>query len=97
MNEIKISVIWFFLINAVTFLFWIFVGRWSMHNRRKIPGRLFEYLFFLFLFFASYYLTWSSSGILEGMKLFSRLALMFSCIISAIFTGYLYYIKKIYN
>ncbi|HEC88391.1 MAG TPA: hypothetical protein ENI52_03650 [Thermoplasmata archaeon] len=97
MNEIKISIILFFLINAITSLFWIFTGKWSINNKERIPGRLFEYLFFLFLFFASYYLTWLSSGILERTQLFFRLTLMFSCIISAIFTGYLHYIKKIYN
>ncbi len=92
MEEWKLIITLFLLISILTLTFWILFGRWVERNKEHIPGRLFEFLFFLFLFFATYYLTIAISygGVL-------RVSLMSSFIISAVFAGYLHYIKKIYN
>jgi len=96
-GDADLPVVLFLLFFIITNIFWIFTTIWALKNKQKIPGRLFEYLFFLFLFFASYFLTWAASGVLEGPQVISRLSFMIACIISAIYTGYLHYIKKIYN
>jgi len=87
----------FVLSSAVAIIFWTIVARWTARRKEKIPGRVFEYLFFLFLFFASYFLTWAASGVLQGPELLSRLSFMIVCIISALYTGYFHYIMKMYN
>lgn len=87
----------FVLSSAVAIIFWTIVARWVARRKEKIPGRVFEYLFFLFLFFASYFLTWAASGVLQGPELLSRLSFMIVCIISALYTGYFHYIMKMYN
>lgn len=79
-----------------TLIFWIFFSKWACKNKNKIPGRLFEYLFFLFLFFGTFYLTIIPySG--KSFQFAFRLSIMSFSIISAIFSGYLHYIKKLYN
>jgi len=85
------------LLSLLSIIFWFFFSLWVSKNRERIPGRLFEYLFFLFLFLASYFLTWAASGVLEGPQVLSRISLMMVCVISALYTGYFHYIKKIYN
>jgi len=95
MVEIQLVSIIFLIACIVTILIWIFIYKWVCKNKEKVPGRFFEYIFFLFLFFASYYLTWASS--FRGAKALFRLSLMASFLISAIFSGYLHYVKKIYN
>jgi len=87
----------FVLSSAVAIVFWTAVARRAARRKEKIPGRLFEYLFFLFLFFASYFLTWAASGVMEGPELLFRLSFMIVCIISALYTGYFHYIMKLYN
>ncbi len=85
------------MLSTLSIIFWSIFSVWISRNREKIPGRLFEYLFFLFLFLASYFLTWAASGVLEGPQVLSRISLMVVCVISALYTGYFHYIKKIYN
>jgi hypothetical protein len=85
------------LSSAITIIFWAFVARWAVRRKKRIPGRVFEYLFFLFLFFASYFLTWAASGVMQGPELLSRLSFMIVCIISAIYTGYFHYIMELHN
>jgi len=97
MEEIHLPMVLFLLSFIITNIFWIFVAKWALRHKQKIPGRLFEFLFFLFLFFASYFLTWAASGVLEGPKVISRLSFMIACIISALYTGYLHYIKKLHE
>lgn len=97
METTHLPLILFLLSFITTNIFWIFVTKWALKNKQRIPGRLFEFLFFLFLFFASYFLTWAASGVLEGPRVISRMSFMIACIVSALYTGYLHYIKKLYH
>jgi len=80
------------LIFVITVIFWEIIMRWIIKNKSKVPGRVFEYLFFLFLFFATYTQTMALS--LGGVV---RIYLMVIFITNAIFCGYIYYVKKIFN
>lgn len=87
----------FLVVSIITAVFWSLFSVWLSGNRKRIPGRIFEYMFFVFLFLASYFLTWAASGVLEGPQVISRLSFMMVCMISALFTGYFHYVKKMYN
>jgi len=83
-----------------TCLFWITLSGWAEENKEKIKGRTFEYLFFLFLFIASYFVTVASSFAGAGsvdQRNFIRLFYASIFVISAVFSGFLHYVKKIYN
>jgi len=83
-----------------TCLFWIIFSGWVEGNKEKIKGRPFEYLFFLFLFIASYFITVASSFArpdFMDQKVFVRLLYALVFVASAVFSGFLHYINKIYN
>ena len=83
-----------------TCLFWIILSGWAEENKEKIKGQTFEYLFFLFLFIASYFVTVASSFAGPGsvdQRSFIRLLYASIFVISAVFSGFLHYVKKIYN
>lgn len=94
-----VSLMLLFLVLLGTCLFWIIITGWAEENKERVMGRTFEFLFFLFLFIASYFITVASSS--GGPGLFQRnfvralYALVF--VVSAVFSGFLYYIKKVYN
>ena len=83
-----------------TCLFWMILSGWAEENRERIKGRTFEFLFFLFLFAASYFISVALSFVrpnLMDSKSFIRLLYALVFVISAVFSGYLHYIRKIYN
>jgi len=83
-----------------TCLFWMILSGWAEENRERIKGRPFEYLFFLFLFIASYFITVASSFArpdFMDQKVFVRLLYALVFVASAVFSGFLHYINKIYN
>lgn len=97
MEEWRIPITILLIVLLGTGAFWLFFYRWIMRHREKIHGRPFEYLFFLLLFFASYWTTWISSGALKGPQLVTRFSLVVVCVISALFAGYLHYMKKLHT
>ena len=94
-----VSLMFLFLVLLGTCLFWIIITGWAEENRERIKGRTFEFLFFLFLFIASYFITVASSSAGPGLvqRNFIRLLYALVFVISAVFSGFLHYIKKIYN
>lgn len=96
-NAVSLMLLFFVLLG--TCLFWIIITGWAEENRGRIKGRTFEFLFFLFLFIASYFITVASSSAGPGLiqRNFIRLLYALVFVISAVFSGFLHYIKKIYN
>ena len=95
-----VSLMLLFSMLLSTCLFWIILTGWAEENRERIKGRTFEFLFFLFLFIASYFITVASSFAGPGFvdqRSFIRLLYALVFVISAVFSGFLHYIKKIYN
>jgi hypothetical protein len=94
-----VSLMLLFCVLLGTCLFWIIITGWAEENRGRIKGRTFEFLFFLFLFIASYFITVASSSAGPGLiqRNFIRLLYALVFVISAVFSGFLHYIKKIYN
>jgi hypothetical protein len=94
-----VSLMFLFCVLLGTCLFWIIITGWAEENRGRIKGRTFEFLFFLFLFIASYFITVASSSAGPGLvqRNFIRLLYALVFVISAVFSGFLHYIKKIYN
>jgi hypothetical protein len=85
---------------VLTIIIWQLLVRSILKNREKIPGRTFEFLFFLFLFLASYAITFIASFSINPQKIFESVVmyiLFIPAFISAVYCGWLYYIKKICN
>jgi hypothetical protein len=84
----------------LTIIIWQLLARAILKNREKIPGRTFEFLFFLFLFLASYAITFIASFASESEKISDSVImyiLFIPAFISAVYCGWLYYIKKVYT
>lgn len=84
----------------LTIIIWQVLARFVIKNSIKIPGRTFEFLFFLFLFIASYAITFIASFLNEPAKIFDSVLmyiLFIPAFISAVYCGWLYYIKEINN
>jgi hypothetical protein len=101
-SALKDAVSLMFLFYALlgTCLFWIIITGWVEENKERIRGRTFEFLFFLFLFSSSYFITVASSSVGPSplnQRNFIRLLYGLIFVISAVFSGFLHYIKKIYN
>jgi hypothetical protein len=85
---------------VLTIIIWQLLVRVILKNKEKIPGRTFEFLFFLFLFLASYAITFIASFSTNPEKIFDSVVmyiLFIPAFISAVYCGWLYYIKKVYN
>jgi hypothetical protein len=85
---------------VLTILIWQLLVRSIMKNKEKIPGRLFEFLFFLFLFLASYAVTFIAAFSVNPSKIFDSVImyiLFIPAFISAVYCGWLYYIKGFCN
>lgn len=84
----------------LTILIWQLIARSILKNRNKIPGRTFEFLFFLFLFLSSYAVTFIASFVSQPTKIFDEVLmyiLFIPSFISAVYCGWLYYIKGVSN
>jgi len=85
---------------VLTIIIWQLLVKSILKNREKIPGRTFEFLFFLFLFLASYAITFIASFTEEPNRIFDSVImyiLFIPSFISAVCCGWLYYIKKVCN
>jgi hypothetical protein len=81
----------YFYYIVLTILIWLVISRKILEKNIKIPGRLFEYLFFIFLFNSTYFSAFSLAKIYSEYML---LAVIVS-IISAAYCGFLYYVNGI--
>jgi len=84
----------------LTIIIWQLIIRAVLKNKDKIPGRTFEFLFFLFLFLASYAITFIASFLNDPTKIFDEVMmyiLFIPSFISAVYCGWLYYIKGVCN
>ncbi len=84
----------------LTIIIWQLLIRSIMKNKQRIPGRLFEFLFFLFLFLASYAVTFIASFAVDPSKIFDSVImyiLFIPSFISAVYCGWLYYVKGFCN
>jgi hypothetical protein len=78
-------------------IIWQLLVRSTLKNKDKIPGRLFE---FLFLFLASYAVTFIASFAVNPTKIFDSVIMFILFIpsfISAVYCGWLYYVKGFCN
>jgi len=84
----------------LSIIIWQLLAKSILKNREKIPGRTFEFLFFLFLFLASYAITFIASFTEEPNKIFDSVImyiLFIPSFISAVYCGWLYYLKGVSN
>ena len=83
---------------VLTILIWQLLARAILKNKEKIPGKTFEFLFFLFLFLASYAITFIASFTNEPGKIIDSVimyTLFIPSFISAVYCGWLHYIKSV--
>jgi len=82
----------------LTILIWQILARAILKNKEKIPGKTFEFLFFLFLFLASYAITFIATFTTEPGKISESVImyiLFIPSFISAVYCGWLHYIKGV--
>jgi hypothetical protein len=83
---------------VLTIVIWQILARAILKNKEKIPGKTFEFLFFLFLFLASYAITFIASFASEPGKILDSVImyiLFIPSFISAVYCGWLHYIKGV--
>jgi len=79
-----------------TIIIWQVLVRVILKNRERIPGRIFEFLFFLFLFVSSYAITFIAAFTSDPQKMIDSVVMYVVFIpsfISAVYCGWLYYVK----
>jgi hypothetical protein len=84
----------------LTIIIWQLLVRSILKNKERIPGRLFEFLFFLFLFLASYAVTFIAAFTDAPGKIYDSVImyiLFIPAFISAVYCGWLYYVKGFCN
>ncbi|DAC72821.1 MAG TPA: hypothetical protein DSN98_03310 [Thermoplasmata archaeon] len=84
----------------LTLIIWQLLAKSILKNREKVPGRAFEFLFFLFLFLSSYAITFIASFVNEPSKIIDSVfmyILFIPSFVSSVYCGWLYYIKGVYN
>ena len=90
----------YLIISLFALIFWRIAQKWSRLNQDQLPGKIFEYLFFLSLFIATYTLTFIVAFIGNPEKIIDQFFLLQGFIlslISAAFCGWLYYVEGIFN
>ncbi len=95
--------LWFaiFYFTTMTTILWLFIRRWALQNPKRIRGKPFEYIFFVFLFVATYYAnavfgkmsmnSWSLLDVEIVINIFI-ITIFYS---SALFSGYIHYIDDV--
>ena len=89
-----------FIPGLFTFIIWRLLQKWGREKKDNIPGRMFEYLFFFFLFLSSYAITFIASFSDKPERIFDNILmniLFIPSIISAMYSGWLHYIEGIHG
>lgn len=96
-NKIYITLIQYILIIVGV---WRIIHKIAIPYKEKIPGRVFEYLFFFFIFLASYSYTFMVFFLENPEKIIDAILMNIALIvtlISACYCGWFHYINGLYN